>query len=219
VATRANPGVGTFSGRLAAAEAASLVQRLLALDDLWTAELATAGQEGPLSEADLAVFDELVGQMREGLAEIGDHAYEVRSMLDELPDEAIAQALEKIAELPTAPAELQSLSTALPDYAPRGAAIAGCDFIRETAGAESNDLGEKLAALHQGEVPSGDFRLPFRCAALLMLVGAGAAATIGLGGAPAFVVLSAGSQVGLGALGWMSSKCPGVLPDIDFGRR
>lgn len=221
MAVRTVPEVGTPAGRLAAVRAMISTHRLIALDDLWTAQLdaAAAGTDTSAVE-DLDALQQLVDEMRDGLGTIGDSAYEVRMMLDQLGDEAVDEALDAIAESPTGPSELRSmLTSALPDYEVRSAAITACDYVRATASEETEVLSQKLAAVRAGERPTGDFRLPFKCAALLMLVGAGVAGTIGLGGAPLFVGLSVSSSCGLGALGWMESHCPRVLPTISGGRR
>ena len=108
----------------------------------------------------------------------------------------------------------------MPDFELRSASIAACDYLREMAGSEAQALNEKLSAIvDSGEVPEGDYKLPFRCAALLGLVGVGVAASIGLGGAPLFVGMATVNQVGLGALGWVGGRCPSLLPEISFGRR
>lgn len=221
MAIRSIPNIGTPAGRRRSTEAAILTVRLLAFDELWTSEVEGTERGTARSEEDYAALEQLVGDMRVGLTELRDYAYELRMMFSEqLSDDAVAQALDAIAKLPTVPSDLLSiLSSAVPDYEVRGAVIAACDYVRETAAAESDLLDAKLAAILRGETSPGDFRLPFTCAALLLLVGAGVAGSIGLGGAPLYVSLTIGSQVGLGALGWVQGKCPKVLPEITFGRR
>jgi hypothetical protein len=156
--------------------------------------------------------------MKQGLGETPAQAYELRHMLEELTDETVHQAIAKIAETPGAPAHLSSLlASNLEDYEPRGAAIQACDYLHDQASIEASLLDEKLAALRRGEVPSGDFRLPFRCSIHLMTLGAGVVATIGLGGAPVFVAVSIASQVGMGALGWEGLKCPNLLAENHGG--
>jgi hypothetical protein len=218
---RIAPELGTPSGRYVATEAGILLHRLIAHDDLWTAELGHASGQGSLLETEVRALVDLVAEMRRDLEKVPDRAYEVRLMLDEATDEDVDRAFTVIAEHPWASPSLRSLLEGeLPDYELRGASIAACDYLREMADSEAQTLNEKLTAIvDSGEVPEGDYKLPFRCAALLGLVGVGVAASIGLGGAPLFVGMATVNQVGLGALGWVGSKCPSLLPEISFGRR
>ncbi|HEX2126183.1 MAG TPA: hypothetical protein VHF45_06460 [Thermoleophilaceae bacterium] len=219
MATRTIPAIGTPAARRAAMRASLVAYRLVALDELWTAEVDAA--QGAPGEADLRELEELARELSDVLTESRDHAYELRMMLDEqVSDDAFTEALDAISESPAAPSDLlEMLVLSVPEYEPRSAVITACDYIRETADSESALLHEKLSALQSGGAAQGDVRMPFKCAALLMLVGGGAVASIGLGGAPLFVGMSVGSQVGLGALAWIEGKCPNLLAEIGFGRR
>jgi hypothetical protein len=221
MAVRIAPELGTPAGRYIATEAGALLYRLIAHDDLWTAELGRASGQGSLSENEIQALGDLVAEMRRDLEEVPDRAYEVRLMLDEATDEDVDGVFATIAEHPWASPSLGSLMEGeLPDYELRSASIAACEYLRKMARSEARILDEKLSAIvESGEVPDGDYKLPFRCAALLALVGVGVAASIGLGGAPLFVGMATVNQVGLGALGWVGSKCPPLLPEISFGRR
>lgn len=157
--------------------------------------------------------------------EMPDRAYEVRLMLDELDGDSFETALGRIGEAEAAltgrGAELLPLlQTSMADYELRSASIAGCDYIRERAGDEAKLLGAKLRQIEEArEVPPGDWELPFRCASLIALVGAGVAGTIGLGGPAVFVALTAASGVGFGIREWIKDDCPTELPTIGFRRR
>jgi hypothetical protein len=107
----------------------------------------------------------------------------------------------------------------VPDFEPQSATIAACDYLREKASAEAALLDEKLLVIRSGELTPGDFLMPFRCAGLLLLVGAGVAATISSGGAAAPILLGVGSQVGLGIREWQRDGCRVELPTISFARR
>ncbi len=218
---RTAPDIGTPAGRYAAVQAMTLAQRLLALDDLWTAFADSAvNSEDRLTVEEVGVIERLVGEIRDGLYLLDGAAYEVRTMLAASDDETVAEALDAISESSGGPFQLRSLLTsALPDYEPRSAAITACDYLRENWGAESDLLGEKLAAVQSGEAPPGDWRFPFKCAAFLMVVGAGVAATIITGGAPVAVGLAVTNGVGGGVLGWTKAGCPDVLGAIGGGRR
>jgi hypothetical protein len=97
--------------------------------------------------------------------------------------------------------------------------IAACDYLLEETSAETDLLYGKLEAVRRGELSPGDFRFPYRCALFLALAGAGAVATIGLGGAPVYVGLALVNSTGLGVLGWEANGCPRVLPEIGRDRR
>jgi hypothetical protein len=199
----------------------TLAQRLLALDDLWTTFADSAVNGGDrLGNEEVEVIERLVGDIRDGLYLLDGAAYEVRTMLAASDDETVAEALDVISESSGVPLQLGSLLTSeLPDYEPRSAVIAACDYIRENWSAESDLLGDKLAAIQRGDAPPGDWRFPFKCAAFLLVVGAGVAATIVTGGAPVAVGLAVTNGVGGGVLGWTQAGCPNVLGAIGGGRR
>lgn len=214
------PEVGTPYGRLVSVRSLSLVQRLLMLDDLWTAELARTTAEGAVSEDTVAMLTQLVDEMRDGLEQLPDAAYEVRHMLDELRGERFDQALAAIGEASEPRSDPGAmLSDQLPDYEPQSATIAACDYIREKARAESALLDEKLAAIRRGESTPGDFLLPFRCAVHLLGLGTSVAGAILAGGAIGPAALTLVSP-GISCIqGWRRDGCRQELPTISFGRR
>jgi hypothetical protein len=198
-----------------------VAQRLVTVDDLWTAQLdaAASGRDDSIL-GDSEALEALADEFRTGLREIGDRAYEVRLMLSEMTDEAVEKALSAIATTPGAPADLvQMLRSGVADYEPRSASIAACDYLRDTAEEELGLIEEKVVALKRGAVPPGDLRLPFKCAVMLMMVGAGVVASVGLGGAPLYVGLAVASQCGLGAVGWVEGRCHKSMELIGQGRR
>jgi hypothetical protein len=198
-----------------------LVQRLLVLDDLWTAQLdAAAAGIGGSGVDDVDTLRALVAEMQDCLATIVNSAYEVRLMVSELSDGQMAEALDVIGQSPAAPDGLRErLEASLPDYEPRGAIITACEFVGENASGEADILSGKLAELEEGGLAEGDLGKAFKCAALLMLAGASVAGTIGLGGAPVFVGLSVAGTCGMGVVGWIEANCPKFLPAISGGRR
>lgn len=214
------PEVGRPYGRYVATQAGALLQHLVTLDDLWTAELQGATGR-TLLEDDVRTLEQLVSRMERGLAEVGGHAYDVRLMLDEAGDEVIDEAFRRIVDAEGAPPSLADrLLPQLEDYELRSAAITGCAYVEAKADDEAQLLREKLTVILGGrEVPPGDFLMPFRCAALIALVGAGTVSVIGLGGPAGFVALGAMSQVGLGAFGWDKAECRMQMPTISLGRR
>jgi hypothetical protein len=117
---------------------------------------------------------------------------------------------------------------ALPDYSFRGAAISACAYIVEQASSERNNIQIKLSEVEAGELPLGDFRLPLRCAVVLLvaagaIVGivAGAGAVVAGGAAGTALTLtyvSAGgwtvSSVVAAGVAWSKERCPGALESI-----
>jgi hypothetical protein len=214
------PGLGTPQGRLASFRAVSLGQHLLALDDLWTAELGRVTESATISDDDLEMLVELVEGMRGGLKRLPDVAYELRNMLDELGPERFDRALEAIGEAserPFFPRDM--LADELPDYEPQSAAIAACDYVREKASGEAALLGEKLEVLRRGEMTPGDFLLPFNCAMHLFVLGASVSGTILLGGAVGPVALSLVGPAYSAVQSWRRDGCRVEIPAITFGRR
>jgi hypothetical protein len=211
------PRVGTFQGRYVATKAGALIQHLLVLDDLWTSTLEEASGGGQLGEDDIEMLSELVNEMQHGLKIVPERLQGTQVMLEELDRESFARAFAAIVESSAGYQTLEPLLEVFEGQDLQGDTIAACNYLREMAGQESDLLGEKLSAIVDlSAVPPGDFRLPFRCAALLGLVGMGVVATIGLGGAPVFVGMAVVSQVGLGGFGWVGAQCPNVLPKIRF---
>lgn len=215
------PTLGTPLGRYAATQAGTLVQRLLWLDDVWTAELGLARGKGAVADDDVLMFRRLVTEIQDGLREMGERAEELRLMLNEMNDEefdSVFVAVEK--EAHPGPHRRERFLSTLEDFGMRGAAITACAYVHETAAVEIETLRSKLRTIEEtGEVPAGDWSLPFRCAGLLMLVGAGVAGTVGLGGPAGCVALTAASAVGFGIREWLKDECPTQLPRISFGRR
>jgi hypothetical protein len=206
--------VGTPAARVAAVEAGATIQRLIALDDLWTAELVGGSERGKLHPEEIEALSVLVSSMQQGLEFVPGQMEDLATMLDQLDDQVVEEALDRLAQYPERAVNLVEF---LPDLPPdlRESIISACRYLAATSGEEAQLLDGKLAVIRErGGVPPGDFRLPFRCAALLALVGAGLVATIGIGGAPILVGLAAANQVGLGAFGWFGAKCPNVLPVI-----
>ena len=220
---KTRPEVGTPYGRLVAIRATSLMQRLLTLDDLWTEELERMASGEPVPDSDIEVLGQLVSDMQRGLEELPDAAYELRLMLDELGPERFDQILDAFGDRDKVPWDVrETLAEMLPDYEPQSAAIAACDYIRETAPSEAALLTEKLETIRRGEATPGDFLMPFRCAGYLLGIGSTVAA-----GAIAVV---AGGPVAPAALGlvypaisfiedWRERGCRVELPTISFQRR
>lgn len=214
------PQVGTPHGRLASIRALLLVQQLLALDDLWTAEMERVAAEQLYTTVDIAALTDLVDEMEAGLVRLPTATYEVRQMIEELSDgefeASLAQLLEGHGELRS------SFADDLPDFAPRGAVIVACDFIREKSSSEVLLLEEKLEKARRGETSPGDFLMSFRCAGYLLGIGttvAGAAAGAALGGPLAPAALGLVYPAISFIEDWRDRGCRVQLPEISFGRR
>ncbi len=214
------PAIGTPAGSAAAMRAVTLVQRLLALDDVWTAQLEAAKGGGPVGDEDVEVAATLVADMQAGLDQLSAEAELLSMILQAAGSARVEDGLATLAGLPAAPDDLVEMwETSLPDFTLWSASIEACQYLREEASAEKDVLAEKLERLRRGEVTEGDFRFPVRCAMHLMLGGGAVIATVGLGGAPAFVLLGASCAAGQAVMGWKDAGCPKVLPEISRGRR
>ncbi len=104
------PTAGGPYGRYVATKAATSAQRLLVLDDLWTAELEQASDRGALDEADIAMFRELVDEIQHGLRGLVDQTCDLRMMLSEVGDEEVNSAFEAVVRSPQAAPDLQELA-------------------------------------------------------------------------------------------------------------
>jgi hypothetical protein len=224
VETTLRPQIGSPQGRFASLKAGQLIGKLIALDDLWTTELAVAKGSEELTDSTIQPLIELVEEMEEGLREVVGPVRELRLMLDEeAGDEAVEQALEDIGKSDWAHPDLTAMVTGemIPGFSLRGAVITACDYISEVAPSESVVLNGKMTSIRRNRsIPDGDFGLPFRCALLLGLVGAGIALALSTPpGHVALVAIGIVHEVGLGALSWRETNCSLHLPKIGFLRR
>jgi hypothetical protein len=186
----------------------------LTLDELLTAELRAPGH--PLLE-EHDPLRSLVGELRDGLAAIVPQAGGVGALVGALSDEQFDEALASPGEAASAlPDALASLRSTLGDVTPHAAAIAACEYVHEHAADESERLSEQLERIERGDAAPGNFAEPFASALMLLLVGAGVVATIGLGSAPV-LALSIASQLVLGASGCSGAGCADVLRRLRAG--
>jgi hypothetical protein len=216
------PVAGAPYGRYLATKASTSAQRLLALDDLWTAELEQASGRGTLDEADVAMLRELVGEIQHGLRGLADQAYDLRTMLSEVSDQEVDSAFEAVVGSPQAAPDLRELAEPmLVDGGLCGATVAACEYVYEKADSEAGVLSEKLETIAAaGEVPAGDWKPPFRCAVALVMAGGAVTATILIGGGtPVLVGILVVDRVRSGIKEWQQEGCPAKLPHIGFGGR
>ncbi|HEY2053164.1 MAG TPA: hypothetical protein VGH14_04425 [Solirubrobacterales bacterium] len=215
------PPVGTLPGRVAATNAAGTLQYLVTLDDLWTAELESRSGQGSLDAEEIEALSALGNSMRERLEFVPGQMRDLSEMVEEVDDATVEDALSEIVRIAAETEVALNLSEAIEglrqDF--RAVVVDACNYLIENSGAEANTVAEKTAAIREaGEVPPGDLKFPFKCAAFLALVGAGVTAAIGFGGAPILVGLGVANQVGLGAFGWRAADCPTALPRIRRAR-
>lgn len=225
---------GSAQGRLIALRGSAVAQRLLTIDDFWTAQLEDVADRGEVSEEDLAVLRDAAFHLNQGLAEVQPLADEIRMMLDgDLAEAHVDEALDRIAEFSSQSEMSAQWREALPDYSFRGAAITACAYIVEQAPRETSEIQMKLSQLEAGELPPGDFRLPLRCSLVLLIAagavvgivaGAGAVVAGGaVGAALTFTYVSAGgwtvSTVVAAGVAWSKERCPRALGAIAGSER
>lgn len=215
------PEVATPNGRYAAAKVRIAVDRLLALDDLWTAELELASDQEQLGEPDLEMLAALGEEMQGALLELAGPLADFREMVENAPPGVVNSAFAEIVKSPYFPRTLAEEILANPDdYELQGAVVEACDYLLTEVRPESDHLAEKLARIiEEGEVPPGDLRPAFRCALGLVVAGAGVAVSIADGGTVVTVVMNVAVDVGKGVVSWIKNDCPRRFPSIHFGRR
>jgi hypothetical protein len=205
------PDPGTPAGRLLATEALLLSQRLIVLDDLWTAMSRAIGGDDERYLEPRYELGALVEALNQGLTEIEDRAKAMGMTLEMLDGTSVARAFRAIDEAtnaPMSPGTQSLLEFASPVAEFQPAAIRACSHVQDEAANERSELLVQLDAVERGERPPGSFRREFKCALYLMAIGAAAAATIGLAGPPVFVTLSVVGIVGQMPASWSGAGCP-----------
>jgi len=167
------PELGTADGRRAAVEVGSRLQRLIALDDLWTSELESRAGQGAMAQEEVEALSAIGNAMQQELEFVPGQVDELASMLRELDGGQIEEALAALAVVPGLDRSPGELLEALPEDL-RGSIVSGCEYLSDHSGEEAQLLGQKIASIEaSGGVPPGDLRFPFRCAAMIALVGRG----------------------------------------------
>lgn len=196
------------------------IQRLLMLDDLWTAYLEDARSEQPIERVDFGSLIALAKEMELALRETPAAAGRVRELLEDLPPEADDGAIGMIgtSNERIAGALATVLSRDLRGLDPRRAFIAACRFVEIETNDEIAHLIGKCEQLEQGNLPDPDLRINFRCISTLVGIGA----LWGLAAAGATTVVGAPIAIGAGVLGagsdlikkWKKSGCKSDAPHI-----
>lgn len=214
------PGIGTLEGRHAATQVRISAERLLALDDLWTAELEQAQGEGRLDEDAVKELVRLGEEMQAALFELKQPLEGLSQTFASDRNGVVAAAYREIlgsGHLP--PGLVEEIPADFGGEFQR-AVVEACDFLLESTDDESRVLAAKLSKIVElGEVPEGDLRPGFRCALVLAAAGAGVAVSIFDGGAVVTVVLEVAVDVGKGLYKWFRKDCPRWLAGIRRGPR
>lgn len=195
------------------------IQRLLMLDDFWTASLEDARSGDPTQDVDHEDLVALAKEMELALRDMPSAAAQVIELLDESPPEFDAHALQAIASSDERVADALGtiLSEDLGGLDARRAFTAACRFVQAETDSEIEHLAGKRIQLEQGELPDPDLRINFRCIATLVGIGALCA----LAAAGATTVIGTPIAIGLGVLGagallvekWEDSGCKSKAQD------
>lgn len=225
--TLAIPAPGTVGFNRIAANALLAGRRVLVLDDVWTLALNGFSPNDPdRVEREFPELQRLVDDLETAIRDAAAAGRELRFLLDEaVSDDQFEKA---VTEVSSRDPVFSALSDSLltddfeGDWKLRGAVIAACDYFREEAPAEIDQLQAKLARLAAGEFQTGDIRFSSRCALYLLCAGAGltvvAGAVVATGGA-ALAVAAVPVEVGRDLLGWKDSDCGKAFRDITRRRR
>lgn len=224
---RVRPDAGTLAGSVAAAKAMNSFDRVLLLDDLWTAFVSALDPaDRPNIERHLDELGELVDDLDQALRDAVEQAGELRMVLNSAEEREIDIDGTFAATLseahPNAAATLEAMFSAEGmEVGPRGAAIFACDYLAEEGDGERSNLREKYERLRAGGPPDSDLRPCFRCALQLAKLGASAAAAVSLLIAGHVDVESISGVVapGVGAVtGWKKFGCVECWHTITGGR-
>jgi hypothetical protein len=206
------PGVNT---RYSLAEGMAItgvkedLDRLSAVDDLWTAYLAQATVDDVTSQG--PEFDQLASRMIDELEKARGGVERLRGTLEGISEDEIEFALSQVeSEYPELYGSARdSLAELLEEYSVRGAAIEACSFLELQLPNEIDAVAEKRRRLADGEFQPGDMSPPARCALSGAKLGLATALIVVTGGAAAPIVL--GAALGLTDFAENWKKGCGVL--------
>jgi hypothetical protein len=195
--------------------AAESMQRLQALDDVWTAYTEQADLPGSL-ERDHEALSELVAEMLAHLARLPREVTLVRAELSALDDEQIDEALNTaLGASSLSPEQAREiLGTVLVDYSLRGAIITACDYVAQTTPLALSELTNKMSLIQMRALQRGDLPPGIKCALYLTIAGAGLGAAIAGSGGTVIAIAAVGNVVGGSIWGFKSSGCPDFWADI-----
>ena len=201
--------------RLNALQVFSNMQRLDALDDLWTLQLEAAREKYDSTLVDYpATATAWVRTIQAGLIDLRPSVETLQQMLEDEESDNFNLALQVVVEN-AEPAERRALAVdAISGIDWLESAKRACELLLKDTDGEFEVLEKKLGLLHHHEVPEGDFGPRFKCALSVAALSAGVIATLGLGGAPLYVGLSIGGNITMFVVAWKSTGCPQVVKDI-----
>lgn len=143
------------------------VERLNALDDIWTGYLGAEPDPAAL-ERDLPELNALVEEMSELLGRVAHGSGQLRHTIRELEVNLDDQLQDALRTHPVG----ETLLGVLPERPFARQVVDACSIVEEEAGPEIHALREKLARLIEEGYSPGDIGGRLKCA--ILLVGAGA---------------------------------------------
>jgi len=167
------------------------LDRLSAVDDLWTAYLAQATADDVASQGQ--ELDQLASRMIDELEKARGGVERLRGMLEAISEDEFGFALSRVeSEYPELYGSArESLADLLEEYSVRGAAIEACSFLESQLPKEIDAVVEKRRRLAEGEFQPGDMSPPARCALSGAKLGLATALIVVTGGGAAAILLAA----------------------------
>ncbi len=165
---------GSLATQQMAIRFATNVQRLSALDDVWTGYLGSKPEAARI-EGDRPELTQLVSEMTVLIDDIAKDSHGLRNAIRELPADFEKQAL---AHIRCQPPLGESIMEMLPEGLILSETTAACAIIEEEAASEAAELRAKLDRLLREGYTPGDLGPRFKCA--ILLAGAGVA-IVGVG--------------------------------------
>jgi len=211
-----------FATQFRSTQAFVEVQRLITLDDLWTAQLQAISQLPPdVRMKQYHPLSQLVEEMSTGLSAIRHYAHGIgltlasSSVSDHDFDEALRSLGRSAAtSITRAPEQLiETLRSGLEGVSPKDAAIYACNYVYWNADNEAGFLRAKLDQIERGEAPTGDLSHTFRCAVTLLGVAAGVGLAIVTGGSVVVIALGVAVPV-ITAVGEFCDHCLKVVAQL-----
>jgi hypothetical protein len=178
---RTRPTADNLAGAIAATRASIVIDRVLALDDLWTANLRGLDSDDRAAiDQHLPELRELVIELAGALDSLAEPLKELEYVLESSSESDFDAGLDRLTN--AVPGVRDTLSHMfeheITGIGPKGATIFACQYLQEEAGDERDRLWGKYERLEGGGPPDPDLRPSFRCALYLAKVGASSALSI-----------------------------------------
>lgn len=185
------------------------IDRLLALDDLWTSYLDDAGRDDIVR--DLSDLEALVADMNTGLAGARDDVRIAGKQLEKASDEQVTRAIGKLLQDQANDRSglRERFIDDLAELGVRRSLLVACRYVDWAAEKEMGFLNDKLELLREGKFEPGDIGPRMRC--MLELAGIACCAVPCILATPACAGL-AGAAI-LYASAWDSSGCKATLAE------